>query len=133
MDPIIDKPSLINIRERKVLMVRSFGKDLFYIPGGKRERNETVIECLVREVPEEVRARVRMDTLKELFVFEDEAHGKPKGTLIRFTCIFAELEGDIVPSSEIEEARYFGSEDRALTPPAGVVILERLVTLDLID
>ncbi|EKT57501.1 NUDIX hydrolase [Providencia sneebia DSM 19967] len=45
----IDKLGLITISERKVAMVRSYNRALFYIPGGKREPNETDEQALCRE------------------------------------------------------------------------------------
>ena len=38
----IDKLGWIYIKNKKLLGVRSKGKDVYYIPGGKRERGETV-------------------------------------------------------------------------------------------
>lgn len=129
----IDKPSLICIKDRKLLMVRSKGQELFYVPGGKREGAETVSECLIREASEELGVRVDPDSMRELFSFEDQAHGKPEGTMIRFTCIAAKVIGDPIPSNEIEEMRYFSSSDLSLTPEAGGTILRKLVQLGLID
>ena len=36
--------------DSKLLSTRSKGKDTYYIPGGKREGNESDIETLIREV-----------------------------------------------------------------------------------
>ncbi|MBT9316862.1 NUDIX domain-containing protein [Leptothoe spongobia] len=40
--------------DHKLLCVRSYGKELFYIPGGQRESGENDIETLKREVLEEL-------------------------------------------------------------------------------
>jgi len=50
----IDKLAFIEIKDRKLLVTLSKGKDIWYIPGGKREGSESDIEALVREVREEL-------------------------------------------------------------------------------
>ena len=50
----IDKLAFIEIRERKLLMVRSKGKDVWYTVGGKREAGENDEQALIREVNEEI-------------------------------------------------------------------------------
>ena len=37
----IDKLAWLHIDQRKLLAVRSYGKSLYYIPGGKRDADET--------------------------------------------------------------------------------------------
>lgn len=49
---MIDKIALIYIKDRKVLSSRSKGKDTYYLPGGKREGDETDQETLIREIIE---------------------------------------------------------------------------------
>ena len=51
---VIDKVAFIYLKDKKILSTLSKGKDKFYIPGGKRENNESDIECVVREVKEEL-------------------------------------------------------------------------------
>ncbi|MFA0122432.1 NUDIX hydrolase, partial [Vibrio sp. 10N.261.48.A2] len=41
MHKVIDKLAWIFIKDGKLLMVRSKGKELFYLPGGKREAGES--------------------------------------------------------------------------------------------
>jgi 8-oxo-dGTP pyrophosphatase MutT (NUDIX family) len=129
----INKPSLVFIKERKLLMARSKNKDLFYIPGGKIEGKETNAEALAREVLEELGTELIKDTCKELFVIEAQAHGKPIGVMCRFICFSGELEREPIPSSEIEELKYLSTADFSYTPEAGVLILQKLNELNLID
>lgn len=51
---IIDKLAWIAIDNKMVLSTRSFGKDKFYIPGGKREAGESDEQALLREIKEEL-------------------------------------------------------------------------------
>jgi 8-oxo-dGTP diphosphatase len=46
----IDILALISFKDKKMLNVRSKIKDLYYLPGGKREKGETDAEALVREI-----------------------------------------------------------------------------------
>ena len=50
----IAKLAFIEIKDRKVLETCSFGKDKWYIPGGKREEGETDEQALIREIKEEL-------------------------------------------------------------------------------
>lgn len=59
----IDKLAYILIKDRKVLTTRSIGKDTWYIPGGKREGDETDVQALAREVEEELSVRINPERL----------------------------------------------------------------------
>jgi 8-oxo-dGTP diphosphatase len=50
----IYKASDVTIRDRKVLVERSFGNQFFIHPGGKIEPDETRKQVLVRELKEEL-------------------------------------------------------------------------------
>ena len=50
---VIDKIAYIYMQDKKILSSLSKGKDTYYIPGGKREGNETDEETLIREVKED--------------------------------------------------------------------------------
>lgn len=45
---LIDKIALLYLVDGKLLSTRSKGKDKYYIPGGKREGDETDQETLIR-------------------------------------------------------------------------------------
>ncbi|HEX4093708.1 MAG TPA: NUDIX domain-containing protein [Trebonia sp.] len=51
---VIDKIAWIRLADGKILSTRSRGKDVYYLPGGKREPAETDVQTLVREVHEEL-------------------------------------------------------------------------------
>jgi len=36
---IIDKIALLHIKNKKIFMAKSYGREVFYTPGGKREGN----------------------------------------------------------------------------------------------
>lgn len=104
----IDKLAYILIRDGKVLTTLSKGKDTWYIPGGKRESDETDQEALIREVKEELTVKLKPETIRHYGTFEAQAHGKAEGTIVRMTCYEADYEGELVASSEIEDLAFVG-------------------------
>lgn len=50
----IDKVAWILVEDGRVLSTRSRGKDVWYLPGGKREPGESDLETLRREIGEEL-------------------------------------------------------------------------------
>lgn len=99
----IDKIAFIYIKDGKILSTLSKGKDTYYIPGGKREGNETDEQTLIRECKEELTIDIRKETIKYYGTFEAQAHGKAEGILVRMTCYIAEFDGELKPDSEIQE------------------------------
>ena len=109
MSPI-DKIAWIQIKDRKVLGVRSKGKDTFYTPGGKREGNETNEQALARELKEEITIDLIPNTLTYLETFTAQAHGKPEGVMVEIKCYSGEYTGELKPQSEIEEIGWLSSD-----------------------
>ncbi|HVZ12414.1 MAG TPA: NUDIX domain-containing protein [Patescibacteria group bacterium] len=130
---LIDKLAYIDIKDRKVLITLSKGKDAWYIPGGKREGNETDQEALIREVKEELAVDLKPESIKYYGTFEAQAHGKPEGTIVRMTCYTAEFDGDLKPDSEIEKIDYFTYSQKHLTSPVDFLIFDDLRNKGLID
>ena len=109
---IIDKLAWIQIVDKKVLCAKSKGKELYYIPGGKREPGESDQQAVIREISEELSVDLKSETIAYLGEFEAQADGKPQGTLVHMTCYTADYEGDIEPASEIAEFAWLGYADR---------------------
>jgi len=129
----IDKIAFIELRDRKVLETRSKGKDTWYIPGGKRDGQETDEQALVREVKEELTVDIDVSSIVHYGTFEAQAHGKPEGTVVRMTCYQARYSGELTPSSEVEEMDWFDYSQKGLTSPVDQLIFDDLKTKDLID
>lgn len=130
---MIDKLAWIHIKDRKILITRSKGKDTYYLPGGKREPDESDLEALIREIREELQVGLVPQTATYLGTFEAQAHGKPEGTQVRMTCYTADYEGELAPDSEIEEMAWFIYQNRELTAPVDKIIFDWLKERDLID
>ena len=131
--PYIDKLAWIQIKDRQVLGARSKGKQIYYIPGGKRNIDETDEEALSREVLEELSVRLVPSTLSFVAQFEAQAHGKPEGTMVKTTCYKADYEGTLQANSEIEELRWLTHSDKHRCSPVNTIILDWLKEEDLIE
>lgn len=103
---IIDKIAFLYLKDGKILSTLSKGKDTYYIPGGKREGNETDEETLIRECKEELTIDILKNTIKYYGTFEAQAHGHDKGVIVKMTCYQAEFLGELIPNSEIEEIKW---------------------------
>ena len=106
---IINKVALAVFKEKQMLQVRtSKQEEVFYTLGGKYEEGESDIECLKREVKEEIGCNIDEDSLKFLAEFEDVAH-EDQG-MLHIRMYEGELIGEPRPSSEIVEIGYFDSK-----------------------
>lgn len=128
----IDKLVWIYIKDKKILSTRSRGKDTYYIPGGKRDGQETDQEALIREIKEELTVDIIPESIKHVGTFEAQAHGKPEGTVVRMTCYSSEFMGEIKPAAEIEEVVWFTHKDRDRSSPVDKIIFDYLAEKELI-
>ena len=102
----IDKIAFIYIKNGKILSTLSKGKDTYYIPGGKREGNETNEQTLIRECKEELSIDIKRDTIKYYGTFKAQAHGKAEGIIVKMTCYIADFDGELRPDSEIQDIKW---------------------------
>ncbi|OQP42949.1 DNA mismatch repair protein MutT [Niastella yeongjuensis] len=130
---IIDKLAWIAIENRMVLSSRSFGKDKFYIPGGKREAGETDEQALLREIKEELNVELDKTTLKAFGIFQAQAHGHAEGVIVKMTCYTAAYTGTLSPQSEIEEIAWLTYADKDKISHVDILIFDYLKENDLID
>jgi len=129
----IDKLAFIEIRNRKVLETCSYGRDTWYIPGGKRNGDESDQETLIREIKEELKVDLILETIQHYGTFEAQAHGKPEGTVVRMTCHTAKYKGELTPSAEVEEMDWFDYSQKGDTSPVDQLIFDDLKLKNLID
>lgn len=123
---LIDKVAWLRIEDGKILGTRSRGKDVFYLPGGKREPGESDVETLVREVREELTVAVDVDSAVPAGVFEAQAHGHASGVTVRMTCYTADYDGTPAPSNEIAELAWLTYADRDRVSMVDQIIFDEL-------
>ncbi|WP_394830958.1 NUDIX domain-containing protein [Pendulispora rubella] len=126
MGRIIDKVAWIRLENGRILSTRSHGKDVYYLPGGKREPGESDQDTLVREIKEELTADIVRESAEHVGTFEAQAHGHPEGTLVRMTCYTADYDGPLAASSEIAEVAWLTYADRARVSPVDRIIFDHL-------
>lgn len=124
--PHIDKLALLQLQDNRLLMVRSQGKALFYLPGGKREAGESDSQALCREIAEELAVTLEPDSLQHQVTLSAQADGQPAGTLVRLTCYAGHYTGTPQPAAEIAELAWLGLADRARCSPAALLVLDWL-------
>ena len=106
----LDEVAFILIKDRKVLVVRSFDKDRFYFTGGKRQKNESDIQAVYREVKEEIDAEVDIFSLNHFDTFEADAHGFAEPRSVKMVCYTGLIKNEIKLSSEISEHKWIYTE-----------------------
>ena len=121
---VIDKVAWIRLEDGRILSTRSRGKDVWYLPGGKREPGESDVETLVREIAEELAVAVVPESAVHVGTFEAQAHGRAAGVTVRMTCYAADYEGTLTASSEVEELAWFTYADRDRVSPVDQVIFD---------
>ena len=130
---MIDKTAWLYLKNGKILSSRSNGKDVWYIPGGKREGNETDIETLVREIKEELSVDIMPETASLYGIFEAQAHGHADGVIVRMTCYTARFTGELKPDHEIAEIAWFDSHDSERSSAVDQLIFADLKEKGLLD
>ncbi|HSX02387.1 MAG TPA: NUDIX domain-containing protein [Candidatus Saccharimonadia bacterium] len=107
----IHKAAGIIIKDRRLLVERSKGKDVFVAPGGKLEPGENPQQAVIRELKEEFQLEVAESNLEEFGTYYAEAAGSHNaGKRLRMDVFIVKNAGEIVPDSEVEEVRWIASD-----------------------
>jgi 8-oxo-dGTP pyrophosphatase MutT (NUDIX family) len=122
----IDKIALIVVENGKILSTKSIGKDKYYIPGGKREDNETDHETLIREIKEELSVDILSETIKYVGTFSAQSDGAAKGINVKMTCYKAKYLGILKKNNEIEEIRWLNYNDFDIISEVDKIIFDFL-------
>ncbi len=98
----------IIIQDGKMLLQKGRGYDELWTPGGKVDGNETDLECLARELKEELKVTFISGTFfKE---YQTVSFYNPDQPLIERAYIVT-IEGAPIPSAEIESVIWYSKED----------------------
>ncbi len=129
----ITKYGLVILHEGKFLINRKFKTKLFLMPGGKPEQNETIEDCLIREIMEEHSVELIRDSIGFFGDFEDIAANEPD-TMIFMKLYTGKIKGIPKISMEIEEQKWFGRNDdpNILSPLLKNKILPALIASKII-
>lgn len=113
----IHKAAGILIRDGKLLVARSKGKNFFIAPGGSVKPGETPKQALVRELREELQITVREEDLTGFGTFEAAAAGQEEKIVEMEVFDVNQWEGELIPDNEIEELRWVNAE-----PEEGIIL-----------
>jgi 8-oxo-dGTP diphosphatase len=108
---IIRKIGLAEFKDKKVLLGRdNKNNEVFIMIGGKVEEGESDIECLNREVREELEVGLDQSSIKFLHEFNGPAHGHDKKMVVLNIRVYeANFVGEPQTTEEIVEINYFDS------------------------
>lgn len=132
----IHKAAGILIRDRKLLVERSKGKEFFIAPGGSIEEGETAEEAVIRELMEEFRVTVVPEDLSVFGTFRALAAGQEEKVVEMQVFNVSQWQGEPIADNEVEEILWVTSE-----PEVGIKIgsifehevISRLKAAGLID
>jgi 8-oxo-dGTP pyrophosphatase MutT (NUDIX family) len=131
--PGYDKIALLVIRDGRILLCRKrHSTSLLILPGGCREPGESALECLERELREEL-GDVKLASADRIGAYSDHAAGDPTKT-VRIELYLGELIGTPAPHSEIAELIWFAPADdwSQLAPSLANKILPDLIARQII-
>ncbi|TDB89221.1 NUDIX domain-containing protein [Actinomadura sp. 7K534] len=120
----LDVVAWVQVSGDRMLAVRSRGRDLLYLPGGKREPGEDDWSALSREVREELGLELDRTSFRELGVIRAPAHDQPDFSHVRMACFTSGHRGAMAPAGEVDEYRYVGRAERHLLAPAAQAALD---------
>jgi 8-oxo-dGTP diphosphatase len=115
---VIDTVAWVRVEDGRILCARPHGRDVFYIPGGKREGAETDLQTLLREIAEELAVVLLPGTVRHV--------GTYRAGQVRMSCYTADYQGILAASSEIDEIAWFSYADRGRVPPVDQLLFDDL-------
>jgi 8-oxo-dGTP diphosphatase len=125
---ILHSVAWICVRDGRLLVVRTRGNDLYYLPGGKPESGETESETLLREVREELCVYLVPSSIEYLWTIEDEAHGHTDCQLT-MACYAAHGVGPPRIGGEIAEFAWVNTSSAEHCAPAVRQAMRRLAAV----
>jgi 8-oxo-dGTP pyrophosphatase MutT (NUDIX family) len=111
MSKISHKCGVVLIQQRRVLVVKS--RKGWIAPGGKVESGEDDMDCIKRELDEELGIGVEEADLSLLGEYQAQAHGKP-GLIVNMRVYrAAKWQGELRTQAEIEAMRWVKASEAA--------------------
>lgn len=127
MPALVDTVAWVHLENGRILCARPRGKDVFYVPGGKREGAESDLQTLLREIAEELTVALLPGTATHLGTYEAvQPPGHPDAVRVRMSCYAAGYSGTLAASSEIDELAWFCYADRPRVPAVDQLLFDDL-------
>jgi len=122
----IDKIALIKIKNGQILSTKSKGKNKYYIPGGKRENDETDEQTLFREIQEELSVEIIMQSIEYVGTFKAQSDGAADGVIVKMTCYKADYIGILKENNEIGDYKWLNYKDLEIISEVDKIIFKHL-------
>lgn len=106
----IHKAGAVILKDKKLLLLKSKGKEVFVAPGGKLEKDEDTKTALIRELKEELGIDVEKVDIEEFNTSYAQATGNESKMLRMDTCLVKKYQGELKPDNEIEEMLWINSK-----------------------
>lgn len=116
----------MKFRTKKSFLPAAKVKIPIYLPGGKREVNESDTDALLREIEEELTIILDPNSLVFYGEFLAQAHGHQEGTLVNMRCYTGIYTGNIQAAAEIEEIAWLSYADIDKVSPVDRIIFNDL-------
>lgn len=132
----IFKAAGILIKDRRLLVERSEGKEFFISPGGSIEPGESGPQALRRELKEEFDIETNQEDFEEFGEFTAPAAGQEHRIVHMRTWIVTKWIGEPTPSSEVRDLAWITSANPEGLPIGSIFlhdVIPRLVAMDLMD
>lgn len=120
---MIVKCAAIVIWKRRLLVVRKYGTSVFISPGGKIEKGETQLECLRRELHEEV--GLYIDSAEHFGTFKRRSPFESDDITVHSWIVTA--HGNIEPRAEIEQVMWLRGKDMKGGVPVASVFAKDVI------
>jgi 8-oxo-dGTP diphosphatase len=112
-----------------LLVAKRAAPDVYYLPGGKPEADEAPLDCLRREVGEELGVEIEE---AEPFT-EVHAPAALEGVEMWMSVFLARLAGEPAPAAEIASLRWWPESPVGLAPAVRDHVIPRLRTAGLLN
>jgi 8-oxo-dGTP pyrophosphatase MutT (NUDIX family) len=120
----LNTAGLVVIKNRKLLLAFSKNKKAWYLPGGKIDGDESIIDGLIREIKEELNIFLNREESCFYIHIAAPAFGEHPDTIMEQDCFFYPLAEIPEAAAEIEALKYFDCNSyRQETPVPGVILL----------
>jgi len=107
-----DRVGVLVIKDHKLLLVNGYGLAQYWTPGGGIEEGENHEQALKREMLEELGVEIDDPRFYMEMQYVNEVSGREETN----NYYFVEVKGEMVPSQEITQYGFFGTEEFARMP-----------------
>lgn len=132
----IHKAVGVVIRDKKLLVERSKGREFFIAPGGSIEPGETATQALLRELKEEFNIDTNEADFEMFGTFQAMGANHPDKVVVMDVFIVKKFAGEPTPSSEVEEIKWVTTADIGKLPIGSIFehdVMPKLQVQGLID